>query len=72
MAGLVPIRIRITAGRSAILPLPLGEGVGGGVAPAQVDVAGYVERFDRVAPHPSPAPSPKGRGRIYLQGRPYP
>ncbi len=38
MAGTSPIRVRITARRSIILPLPLREGVGGGVVPSQ-DVA---------------------------------
>ena len=32
MAGLVPIGVRISAGRNVILPRPLREGVGGGVA----------------------------------------
>src|ERR1700730_5942725 len=60
MAGRVPICIRISAGRSVILPLPLREGAGGGGGTSTNRGRGIGGRLDFGALPPPPNPLPQG------------
>jgi hypothetical protein len=73
MAGTRPMRIRISAGGSNILPLPLREGAGGRGGTSTGRGRGITRqvRLRGAFPLP-PTPSRKWRGRTFLRRGPYP